>query len=414
MLLSFSVGNFRSFNEKKTLSLQATSIKEHSDYLWKESSKKILPVITIYGANSSGKSNLLLAFAEMTQIILKSSSSNSSNKLNTDTFALSVENNDKPTFFEASFSINETFFRYGFEYTKDQIQKEWLYKMVEKKEKPLFLRNTKGIGVDEVLFPEGKDKESYTPENRLFLSVVDQLNGQISKSIIKWFYELNVISGIHDEKYKRISIDLLNGKNNNDFLNFVDKFDLGFSSLQVSERQIEINFPSNIPDEIKERILAQERRVLKSGHYVSTESGEKEERFFSLDKMESEGTKKIINIAGPIYDTLDKGRILVIDELDAKLHPLLTKYIIDLFNSKETNKNRAQLIFATHDTNLLSNKIMRRDQIWFAEKEPIDNSTDIYPLSELKEQDGTKIREDRSFEKDYINGKYGAIPFLRS
>lgn len=414
MLLSFSVGNFRSFNEKKTLSLQATSIKEHSDYLWKESSKKILPVITIYGANSSGKSNLLLAFAEMTQIILKSSSSNSSNKLNTDTFALSVENNDKPTFFEASFSINETFFRYGFEYTKDQIQKEWLYKMVEKKEKPLFLRNTKGIGVDEVLFPEGKDKESYTPENRLFLSVVDQLNGQISKSIIKWFYELNVISGIHDEKYKRISIDLLNGKNNNDFLNFVDKFDLGFSSLQVSERQIEINFPSNIPDEIKERILAQERRVLKSGHYVSTESGEKEERFFSLDKMESEGTKKIINIAGPIYDTLDKGRILVIDELDAKLHPLLTKYIIDLFNSKETNKNRAQLIFATHDTNLLSNKIMRRDQIWFAEKEPIDNSTDIYPLSELREQDGTKIREDRSFEKDYINGKYGAIPFLRS
>lgn len=414
MLLSFSVGNFRSFNEKKTLSLQATSIKEHSDYLWKESSKKILPVITIYGANSSGKSNLLLAFAEMTQIILKSSSSNSSNKLNTDTFALSVENNDKPTFFEASFSINETFFRYGFEYTKDQIQKEWLYKMVEKKEKPLFLRNTKGIGVDEVLFPEGKDKESYTPENRLFLSVVDQLNGQTSKSIIKWFYDLNVISGIHDEKYKRISIDLLNGKNNNDFLNFVDKFDLGFSSLQVSERQIEINFPSNIPDEIKERILAQERRVLKSGHYVSTESGEKEERFFSLDKMESEGTKKIINIAGPIFDTLDKGRILVIDELDAKLHPLLTKYIIDLFNSKETNKNRAQLIFATHDTNLLSNKIMRRDQIWFAEKEPIDNSTDIYPLSELREQDGTKIREDRSFEKDYINGKYGAIPFLRS
>lgn len=414
MLLSFSVGNFRSFNEKKTLSLQATSIKEHSDYLWKESSKKILPVITIYGANSSGKSNLLLAFAEMTQIILKSSSSNSSNKLHTDTFALSVENNDKPTFFEASFSINETFFRYGFEYTKDQIQKEWLYKMVEKKEKPLFLRNTKGIGVDEDLFPEGKDKESYTPENRLFLSVVDQLNGQISKSIIKWFYDLNVISGIHDEKYKRISIDLLNGKNNNDFLNFVDKFDLGFSSLQVSERQIEINFPSNIPDEIKERILTRERQVLKSGHYVSTESGEKEERFFSLDKMESEGTKKIINIAGPIYDTLDNGRILVIDELDAKLHPLLTKYIIDLFNSKKTNKNRAQLIFATHDTNLLSNKIMRRDQIWFAEKEPIDNSTDIYPLSELREQDGTKIREDRSFEKDYINGKYGAIPFLRS
>ena len=104
---------------------------------------------------------------------------------------------------------------------------------------------------------------------------------------------------------------------------------------------------------------------------------------------------------------------IVVDEFDAKLHPLLTQKIISTFNSPDTNPNNAQLIFATHDTNLLSNKIFRRDQIWFAEKNREDESTDIYPLSEIKEQNGEKIRRDRLYEKDYINGKYGAIPYLR-
>ena len=129
--------------------------------------------------------------------------------------------------------------------------------------------------------------------------------------------------------------------------------------------------------------------------------------------MESEGTKKILNMSGPIMDTLTNGYTLVIDELDAKLHPLLTRKIIETFNSPETNPNKAQLIFATHDTNLLSNKILRRDQIWFAEKNREDESTDIYPLSDIREQNGDKIRNDRIYEKDYINGKYGAIPYLR-
>ncbi|WP_295099648.1 ATP/GTP-binding protein, partial [uncultured Fibrobacter sp.] len=137
------------------------------------------------------------------------------------------------------------------------------------------------------------------------------------------------------------------------------------------------------------------------------------EAFFPNDEMESEGTKKIINMSGPIVDSLLNGGILVVDEFDAKLHPLLTKKIIDTFNSPGTNPYNAQLIFATHDTNLLSNKIFRRDQIWFAEKNREDESTDIYPLSEIKEQNGDKIRNDRVYEKDYINGKYGAIPYLR-
>ena len=152
---------------------------------------------------------------------------------------------------------------------------------------------------------------------------------------------------------------------------------------------------------------------IQTGHKVLLKDGSFTEAFFPNDERENEGTKKIINMSGPIVDSILNGGFIVVDEFDAKLHPLLTKKIIDTYNSPETNPYNAQLIFATHDTNLLSNKIFRRDQIWFAEKNREDESTDIYPLSEIKEQNGDKIRNDRVYEKDYINGKYGAIPYLR-
>lgn len=127
--------------------------------------------------------------------------------------------------------------------------------------------------------------------------------------------------------------------------------------------------------------------------------------------MESEGSKKMIEISGPIFDSLLSGKILMIDELDAKLHPILTRHIVHLFMSPEVNKKGAQLIFNTHDTNLLNVRYFRRDQIWFTEKDKHD-STDLYSLVEFVDNDGRKVRNDSSFEKDYINGRYGAIPFL--
>ena len=127
--------------------------------------------------------------------------------------------------------------------------------------------------------------------------------------------------------------------------------------------------------------------------------------------MESEGTKKVIEMSGPLFDTLNSGKILIIDELDAKLHPLLTRNIVLLFMDPTINKFGAQLIFATHDTNLLDLEIIRRDQIWFTEKNYIE-STDIYSLVEFKDDEGNKIRNDRDIKRDYIRGRYGAIPFI--
>jgi hypothetical protein len=124
-----------------------------------------------------------------------------------------------------------------------------------------------------------------------------------------------------------------------------------------------------------------------------------------MDEHESEGTQKLFAMAGPLVDTLENGRILVIDELDARLHPLITREIISLFNSNQTNPHNAQLIFMTHDTNILSHKFFRRDQIWFAEKDKF-GATHLYSLAEYK------IRNDASFENDYIQGRYGAVPFI--
>jgi AAA15 family ATPase/GTPase len=127
--------------------------------------------------------------------------------------------------------------------------------------------------------------------------------------------------------------------------------------------------------------------------------------------MESEGTKKVIEMSGPIFDSLKTGKLLVVDELDAKLHPLLTRCILQLFMDPTSNPKGAQLIFATHDTNLLNLNYLRRDQIWFTEKDETEAS-DLYSLVEFKDESGTKVRNDRSIQKDYINGRYGAIPFF--
>lgn len=420
MLLSFTVGNFRSFKGSKTFSMKAASIQEHKDFVRESNNTKLLPVAAVYGANSSGKSNLLSALKTMKNTLLSSVKTNPTEKLKTDTFKLDEEYPQKPTLFDVVFSTNGTTYRYGFEYTETSITGEWLYTLNNDREKNLFIRNSEGIGVTKD-FPEGKDKEEATAENRLFLSLVAQLNGKTALAVMKWFEDLRIISGVYDSSFKDYSFKYLFADNPQSQLaqTFVNSMDLGFTSLrkdESKEKEYDLSNTNNknILDRVFEKYMLNWPALkIQTGHKVLLKDGSFTEAFFPNDEMESEGTKKIINMSGPIADTLLNGGIIVIDELDAKLHPLLTKKIIGIFNSPKTNLYNAQLIFATHDTNLLSNKIFRRDQIWFAEKNREDESTDIYPLSEIKEQNGDKIRNDRIYEKDYINGKYGAIPYLR-
>lgn len=419
MLTNFTVKNYRSFKFERTFSMGASSIKEHKDSVINRGKYSLLPLAVFYGANSSGKSNLIQAISTMCSMVMHSVRLNEGDVLPYDPFALDKSSGSQPTLFEIQFIKDEVLYRYGFEYNKTDILSEWLYeKRFGNKEYELFMRSRNIIEVSAKRFPEGQEKEDLTNSNRLFLSLVAQLKGEKSNLIMGWFSECNVLSGINSDVYEVFTLKMFleHLKGSDQAQEFFKTLQLGFTRFSVEKSDISNEALDGIPESIR---LQLEKEIASGSviepittHNVYDENGLViDERNFHKSKMESEGTKKVIEISGPIFDTLNKGKILVIDELDAKLHPLLTRNIVLLFMDPEMNRHGAQLIFATHDTNLLDLEIVRRDQIWFAEKDKVE-STDIYSLVEFKDEDGQKVRNDRDIKRDYIRGRYGAIPFI--
>ena len=417
MLLEFSVSNYLSFKQKATLSMLATSIKEHVDTnIFSTERYDLLKGAVIYGANASGKSNMVRAMSTMRRLVLQSFEQSSADDLDIIPFLLNTDTEHKPSFFETVFLIDNIRYRYGFEVDNNNIRAEWLFEALKNTEKPLFLREEEGIEVMKG-FPEGKDLEERTRNNALFLAVTDQFNGKISQKIMKWFNNFISISGLSHEGYKAVTFGMLENKQTrNTLLDFYKKLDLGFEEINISKKQFD---PKELPGEIPDRLIKQLITDLEGAYKIDIKTIHKKYNDknnvvgsveFDMRSQESSGTNKLFNISGPIFDVLNDGGLLVVDELDASLHPLLTLAVTKLFNSSEFNRNNAQLIFATHDTNLLYYGNYRRDQIYFVEKDQY-GASDIYSLVEYKE-DGKTIRKDRSFEKDYIEGHYGAIPFI--
>ena len=398
MLVNFTFKNFRSFRDEMTLSMEAASIQELSEAVVKSCDEELLPVAVMYGANSSGKSNVLKALKAMRVVLLNSVKLNPKDKLDAEPFCLDLTSAEQPTSFEIQFTLNGSKFRYGFDYTANEILAEWLYeKRVGEREFELFLRSGNEFKISKTRFAEGNGKQDATPSNRLFVSLVAQLNGKLSQSILDWFSSIEYISGMDGKEYagKTLEMLFLNQQGATEIKQLFTETNLGFNELDIE-----------LDDSVAMKMKAESVHNLydADGTMVGV-------RTISTDKMESEGTKKMIEIAGPLVDAILSGKILVVDELDAKLHPFLTRKIIGLFMDREINRNGAQLIFATHDTNLLNLQYLRRDQIWFTEKDKTD-STELYSLVEFRDDAGNKVRNDRNIEKDYINGRYGAIPFM--
>lgn len=418
MLLEFSVENYLSFKTKKTLNLNATGISDFSETNTIQTSRvTLLKGAVIYGPNASGKSNFIKAMSTMKRLVLYSFNQTSVGGLNVTPFLLSTETDDKPSSFEVLCQIDGIRFRYGFEVNNETVAAEWLYETKRNVEKPLFIREQDGIEVMGA-FKEGKNLEEKTRNNALFLTVVDQFNGVIAKKIIKWFTKLITISGLRHEHYEMTTFKMLD-KNNIEkpLLDFYKKLDLGFEEISIDRKKFD---PKELPNDMPEGLMKMMMKDLEGSHKfdirtIHKKFSEKKEIAklieFNMREQESAGTNKIFNISGSIFDALKSGCVLVIDELDASLHPLLTLTITRLFNSKDYNPHNAQLIFTTHDTNLFEYGKYRRDQIYFIEKD-LYGASDLYSLVEYKEDGGTKVRKDRSFESDYIAGKYGAIPYI--
>jgi AAA15 family ATPase/GTPase len=416
MLINFTCGNFLSFKEEKTLSmLTATPVKEFQDENVFEADRyKLLKSAVIYGANASGKSNLLKAMMKMRKLVINSAkNSQKGEPLRIKTFQLSESSLKTPSKFEITFLVENKKYRYGFEADNKKVKSEWLFFSTKIKEEPLFLRKGEAIQVFNK-FKDGRGLEERTRENALFLSVCAQFNVEIAGDILEWFADFNIISGLQDKHFQRFSEDMFLNDSNAKMMitDFVKKADLGIQDINIKRLKVTDDIlPSSMPSEIKQSLLKEELSNISTLHNMYDDEGNVSGKtHFDFDSQESEGSKKYFRLSGPILDTLKKGKILVIDELDARLHPILTAEIVRLFNSKETNPNNAQLIIATHDTNLLSAKIFRRDQIWFTEKDYTE-ATDLYSLVEYKLAGRGKVRNDASFEKDYFQGRYGAIPF---
>lgn len=418
MLLEFSVGNYLSFREKKTLSLVASSISDHKETNIVISDRHtLLKGAVIYGANASGKSNFIRAMSTMKRLVLLSFNQSSTKPLNITPFLLNTETEKKPSHFEILFEILGVRYRYGFEVTEKEVVAEWLYESKKNAEKLLFIREGDGIEVS-TAYKEGQNLEEKTRNNALFLSVVDQFNGVIAKRIMKWFSNFITISGLSHEAYEMITFAMLSKTSTASQLStFYQKLDLGFPSLKVDKIKFD---PKDIPEDTPEALVKHMIKDLEGAYRFNIKTlhpkfdkknkavGEVE---FDMRSQESAGTNKVFNISGPIFDVLQNGGVLVIDELDSSLHPLMTLAITRLFNSEEENTKKAQLIFTTHDTNLFSYGKYRRDQIYFIEKDKY-GASDLYSLVEYREEDGSKVRKDRSFESDYIQGRYGAIPYI--
>ncbi len=395
MLIQFSVGNFLSFKEITTLSLEASSIKENPENVIKENKLRLLKSAVLYGANASGKSNLLKAMATMRELVLNSlfiSNFLRGEFINIDPFRLDPEKEKEPSFFEIIFYKDGNQFRYGFELDKKRIHYEWLF--IDEKE--MFTREFQKFNISKH-YKEAKGLDDKTRENVLFLSVINSFNGKLARKIIDWFKGFYTISGIRHQQYHIETLKLLENKKEL-VLKFFKELNLGFDDIKIKDNPA-------IKIEIDGIMLGQGKEIITIHKRFNKQKGEYELVEFSLETNESAGTRKIFDLAGVFLNTLQNGKVLIIDELDTKLHPILTINLIKLFNSSKNHKN-AQLIFATHDTNLLAYANFRRDQIYFIEKNT-KGASDIYSLVEIKD-----VRSHNNYEKQYIEGKYGAIPFI--
>ncbi|WP_291108172.1 AAA family ATPase [Flavobacterium sp. UBA6195] len=424
MLLQFSIKNFRTFKEKTSLSLIASNYdkdtRENDNVYYDEKfGLRLLKSVVIYGSNASGKSKLLEAITFMKQYVINSSKEGQKgDEIDVKPFKLNIETENEPSEFEVIFIKDNILYRYGFEATKEKVISEWLFYKPKTKEIELFYRENNKFDTHERSFSKGKTvvKEGLVRDNALLISVAAQFNDKTAISVIDWFKKLKVISGLNETSYQGFTM----GKTEDltyksKILDLLKAADLGIQDINLQRLDID-KLPKDMPKEIKDKIIKEvnEKKaefisdVLTTHKKYDSKMKPIDNVILSLEDDESSGTRKFFALTGPILDVIENGHILVVDELDSKLHPNLVCKIVSLFNSRKLNKKNAQLIFNTHDTNLLSSGLFRRDQIWFTDKNKFGEAK-LYSLSDFKSDE---VRKTESFEENYIRGKYGAVPYL--
>jgi AAA15 family ATPase/GTPase len=412
MLLEFRLCNYRSFGEESAFSLVASGDREHADTNLAETGVSALPRAlrssVVYGANASGKSNLLRAMLFMRNVVLGSFSLQPTQKLNVQPFLLDEKLKGEPTLFEVTVVLGGVRYQYGFKLTPDRIVAEWLY-VYQKSKAQRWLDRSYDAKTDKDIYDNtsfllGQKKawQDATRPNALFLSTAVQLNSEQLAPLHRWFAEYLVVflDGGHIP-YDFTTKMVQEAEGERAIRAVMGSADLAIASIAAEKRK---GFQGIVQFDLA---TGQANSKREEGELLfptfEHRAGNTSARFEYVD--ESQGTQKLFSLAGPILDILKHGKVLVIDELDRSLHPLLVRQIVSTFHDPEQNRRGAQLIFTTHDTSLLDSHVLRRDQIWLAEKQE-NQSSKMVPLSEFSPRKGEAL------EKGYLSGRYGGVPIL--
>ena len=401
MLIRFSFKNFKSFKNENCLDMEATSLKEHEYNVAKTENGDYLKVSAIYGANASGKTNVLQAFDYMKKRILVSDDSKKNSPIDEENIYSFMINNDPIALEVEILAKNNKIYKYGFEVLKDKIISEWLFEKKVNKFYSIFERENNNVSMK----PNKISDLINIDERTLFLNIYSKIdrNNEDFSNVYDWFVNSTYLDlgNPNFERFinNRVSLKILSDEiYKKELLKFIKTFDSGIEGIKTTPDSIEAVKNNNGIIDIE---------VLHRG-----ENGKLKTLPFYL---ESNGTRKMFHLFDFFMDALKNGMVLFVDELDAKLHTLLTRYINNLFHNSQTNIGNGQLIYSTHDTVNLNKETFRRDEIWFAEKDK-DGISEIYALSDYILEDdknaGKKVRNDATYNKDYLTGRYGAIPVL--
>lgn len=412
MLIEFSVANFRSFRELQTLRMQTAPIKsklrslDESNAITLKGNMSLLKSKFIFGANASGKSNLVSALRTFIHLIQHSFGNPQTLNNLYSPFRLDDQSPKEPTFFQLIFHLEGQTYRYGFEVNDKEVVSEWLFSKTEKGyESYLFKREFNFIEVNKRTFKEAVRLVSadFSPQpiyrpNALFLPVVSILNGEIAGKILNYINNYGIYYPTYGEELplKLAMLTILDEGNRTQVAEMLKGADTGISGLRLYKVNKEF---TNSGDEQNELADKEHGYTLFAQH--KGQNGQTIEFHISEESL---GTQKLFWLSPFLFSALKAGGVLVIDEFGSSLHVRLIQMIVNLFHNSDTNPNGAQLIACTHDTHLMDQSMLRRDQIAFVEKNAHGEST-LIDLVEIK-----GIRNDASLEQDYLAGKYGAVP----
>lgn len=414
MLIQFNVANYRSIKESQTLSMVATKDKSHQNSNCMQTGISGLPTLTrsavLYGANASGKSNLVTALAFMRRMVeISAASIREGQTLDISPFRFDPTIASKPTELEVTIIENGVRYQYGFELNTNRVTREWLLAYVERKAQRWFERR----------YDAKKDKDTWyfgthllggkqrhlwsasTRGNALFLSTAVNLNSEQLRPVFNWFVNKLII--IENNAFPHPLYTMESIKNESAKPKIIEL--LQAADLGITDVQIKMQKGQQVQVRLEPGTAAIENRQTEIPSATFFHQDKNNNPIgFTLEE-ESHGTQKLFAYAGPILDILREGKILVVDELDSSLHQKMVRFLINLIQNANLNKKNAQLIFTTHNTSLLDGDLFRRDQIWFMEKDQ-EQASHLYPLTDFNP------RKDEALERGYLLGRYGALPFF--